>query len=288
MGEPNNPGKVKNPNVVPNKADVIAYWRLVDLPTSKVAKDQNGFQDGSYRETPQSLPEQAPTPATAGSESASGRLYHHRTSLIDSDTSSQCHIFSGGYVFVPFKPDLYTDEFTIECWLEATWTVGTGYEHTLFSAGGFYRVPLSPTTQSTYQGFRIFADRDNQWQAQFFSSTPSTSSGNLFTSPPLVPRNGKTHLAVTVQKDPANVSHRIVTLFIDGKVAALQNGGFYALPNGAPLLIGVGDSAHPLDANSPQPFQPVLSPLQEVVLYRKALSTEEIFNHVDINRKISL
>src|SRR5215212_2990021 len=57
MGEPNNPGVVKNPNVVPTKADVtahlVAYWRLVDSwkivesPSGKIAKDEKGFRDGS-------------------------------------------------------------------------------------------------------------------------------------------------------------------------------------------------------------------------------------------------
>jgi hypothetical protein len=292
MGEPNNPGVVVNDGgVVPNKADVIAYWRLVDVwklvdsAAGKIAKDQIGVHDGSYVQR-QSLSEQAPTPTEAGSESASGAVYSNHYSLIDSDTSSLCHTFDGGFVLVPSKPGLYTEEFTIECWIEVNWTMGTGYEHTLFSAGGFYRVPFTASTASSYQGFRIFADRDNRWQMEIFSPSGQvfSTAGNVFTSPPAVPRNGRTHLAVTVQKDPANVSNRIVTLYSDLKVAALQTVGFYALPEGAPLLIGVG-STHPLDPNSPQAYQPVLSPIQEVVLYRKALSAAEIFNHVTINRK---
>src|SRR5258708_7850451 len=90
MGEPNNPGGVENINVVPNKADVIGYWRLVDAPTSKVAKDEKGFQDGSYTETKDPLPEQAPTATTGGSESASGSFFPYHYSLIDSDVSSYC------------------------------------------------------------------------------------------------------------------------------------------------------------------------------------------------------
>jgi len=291
MGEPNNPGIVKNDKVMPSKSDVIAYWRLVDAPTSKVAKDEKGFQDGSFTQTAQSIPEQAPTPTSPGSEGASGSFFPYHFSLVDSDVPSKCRIFDGGYVLVPFKDGLYTDEFTIECWifpgtLASEWTKNTGYEHTLFSAGGFYRVPFSPSTDSTFQGFRIFADRDNHWQMNIFSVP-----GTVFATPPLIPRDDKTHaavrthLAVTVQKDTANVDNRIVTLFIDGKAAAIQTIGYYALPDRAPLLIGVGDAAHPLDADSPRPYQPIMSSIQEVVLYRKALSGDEIANHVDINRK---
>jgi hypothetical protein len=184
-------------------------------------------------------------------------------------------------VLVPYKDGLYTDEFTIECWIEANWTKAPGYEHTLFSAGGNYRVPLSPTTNLTDQGFRIFADRDNKWQMNIFSS----AGGVVFGSPPLVPRDAKTHLAVTVEKDPTNVSQRTVTLYVNGKSAAIQSAPFYTPADKAPLLIGVGDAAHPLDANSPRATQPVLSPIQEVVLYRKVLSADEIANHFDINRK---
>jgi hypothetical protein len=279
LGEPNNPGLVKNDKVVPNRADIIAYWRLVDASTNTVASDEKYFQDGTYTQSTAPLAVQAPTASMAGSESASGGFFSNHISLIDSDSSVMCRVFDGGYVLVPYKVGLYTDEFTIEAWVDVSWNL-TGYEHTLFSAGGFYRVPLSPTTSPTLQGFRIFADGDNRWQMNIFSRP-----GVVFTSPPLVPRNGKTHLAITVEKDPSNVSNRKVTLYSDGKSVAIETVGYYALAEGAPFLIGVGDAAHPLDSNSPQPYQPVRCPIQEVVLYRKALSADEIANHVDINRK---
>src|ERR1700730_6402710 len=51
LAEPNNPGVVKNAGVVPNKADVIAYWRLVDASTNTVASDEKYFQDGTYTQS---------------------------------------------------------------------------------------------------------------------------------------------------------------------------------------------------------------------------------------------
>ena len=50
---------------------------------------------------------------------------------------------------------------------------------------------------------------------------------------------------------------------------------YYSPPNGAPLFIGVNNrTADPL--KPPEPRYPVLSPIQEVVLYSKALSQDEI------------
>src|SRR5687767_2650457 len=50
LGEQPNPGLVNAfPAVVPNGADVIAYWRLIDAPTNAKADDEKNFQDGDYK-----------------------------------------------------------------------------------------------------------------------------------------------------------------------------------------------------------------------------------------------
>src|SRR3954464_3129900 len=68
MGVQNNPGSVPNVAVQPNKADVIAYWRLVDEPTDTVAHDEKQFQHGEFHTIP-------PLPQVPGSEGAQGIFF---------------------------------------------------------------------------------------------------------------------------------------------------------------------------------------------------------------------
>jgi len=274
MGEPNNPGSVKNNGVVPNKANVVAYWRLVDTASATVAHDEKGFQDGQYVTTVQGLPPDQQN----GSEAAPGNFVTGQDSLIVSDPFAKCRFFNGGYVRVPFKPGLYTDEFTIEAWVQVT-QFTAGYEHTLFDAGGRYA--LSPNAPESERGFRLFANDDGRWQ---FRLGPGT--GNLFASPPKVPLaappHPPTHVAVTVEND-GGAGGKKVYLYVDGTVVAVTSVGSYARPDNAPLFIGI-DNLNP-DPTSPLVRRrPVLCHVQEVVLHSKALSQDEIENHVDINR----
>jgi hypothetical protein len=91
----------------------------------------------------------------------------------------------------------------------------------------------------------------------------------------------RTHLAVTVAA--ATGTAKTVTLYVDGKVAGTATLPKYEPPYDAPLFIGVENTQNdPTD--TPTLRTPVLCQVQEVVLHRKALSAQEIANHVDINR----
>jgi len=273
MGEPNNPGTVKHNNVVPNAANVIAYWRLVDAPGLSSAKDEKSFQNGQYKEG-QALVFEAPTAAKAGSQAATGDILTGQNSLIKSEPSALCRYYNGGYMLVPFKSGMYTDEFTIEAWI-LPHALTKDYEYTLFHAGGHYAIPPAPASD---HGFRIFEDRNGRWQARL---APATA--DLFQSPPLIPRPGRTHLAMTVANETVPGAKKKVTLYLDGKIAQIATANSYSRPDNAPLFIGVMNATL-LPANPAQLRTPVLSHIQEVVIHNKALSLEEIENHVDINR----
>jgi hypothetical protein len=268
MGKSNNPGSVKHNNVQPKLADVIAYWRLVDLPISDtVAIDEKGFQNGKYR-------------ISADPRTTPGNFVTGQTSLIDSDPKVMGRFFNGGYVLVPGINDPYTDDFTIEAWVLPSFT--SGAEHTLFAAGGHYVKRFESTAGD--HGFRILATTERRWQVNL------APIGDIFpTAPPLIPPGEtRTHLAVTVQSLGGGSTR--VAIFIDGKLAKQATVGFYSRPDrDAPLLIGVGSQqADPRDlATLPEPNldTPIRSRLQEVVLHRKVLSQEEIENHVFINQK---
>ena len=266
MGKPNNPGSVLHPDVKPDADAITAYWRLVDNATSLDAIDEKGPRKGTYRTStdPDTIP---------------GDFIHNLPSLIFSDPTVPSRFFNGGYVVVPADANLYNDEFTIEAWVLPGFA--TGSEHTLFHAGN-YRGPSDQAAAD--HGFRVYATDTRHWQVFL------APGGVIFPSPPLIPPGDTlTHLAVTVQNASPGGGSKTVTIFIDGKQTVQQTVGFsYSRPDGAPLLIGVmGEQSEPSDLVTlaqPNVKQPMRSRIQEVVLYSKVLSQEEIENHVDINR----
>ena len=293
MSNPNStaPGTVRaHPEVHPNVNDVVAYWRLVDREPSTdpfadhsgKAKDEKGHHDGTYFSgnvahedpNPTATP---PMPGSEGSPLQGEDIQFGQDSLIVSDFLNRCWLFNGGFVEVPDQNDkhpLYPQEFTIEAWVYPQWgpNTVTGFEHTLFSAEGFYRRPFDPGGPS-FHGFSVVADSTGNWRVRF-SGLPELI--NVPTSAERV----KTHLAVTVTSEG---SQSRVRLFINGKPTGQSGLVSYSPPTGAPLLIGVGskqsDPTQPTVAH-----RPVISFVQEAVLHSKALSAAEIENHVDINR----
>jgi hypothetical protein len=254
---------------------VIAYWRLTDAPASTTAEDLRKFQDGEYKDG-YALAAIAPTQAQPGSKPRNPAYFvTGQDSLIDSDLSAKCRLFEGGHVFVPFKPGLYSDEFTIEAWIKSD-GFETDFQYTLFDAGGNYAVPPSQTAQ---RGFRLFINREKSWQVRLGQTGP-----DLFASPPIVPPGGRSHVALTVEVDGADPLKKKVSLYLDGKLVGPVTADAYLRPDNAALFIGV-ENDQPNPATAPRLKYPLLSRVQEVVLHGKALSESEIKMHVEINRK---
>jgi hypothetical protein len=280
-------GRLPYENTISEEPDIIAYWRLVDMPTATatVAKDKKNFRNGEYKHVPVP-PHEEPNSTFPGSEPASGGFSPH-DSLIPLE-STKCRVFNGGYVFVEFKPGLYTDEFTIEAWIKPEWTHHENYEHTLVDTRRFYQ-KLSETSPR-WHGFRIFVNRENRWQVDLAPG----GVGEMKVAPKIEPDAATMYLAVTVKSDPDPTlkGKKHVIIFVDGKIFGLGTTNFYSPPdgaplvNGAPLLIGISNTeSNP--SNSPIPRHPVLSPIQELAIYKKALSPEVIKKHHDVGKGVA-
>ena len=226
------------------------------------------------------LPDVAPTNDDPGSEPRDPAHFNlGEDSLIESDPAVHCRFFEGAYVFVPHVPNLFHSQFTIEAWVRVG-TLMKGYEHVLFDAGGSYVYPAG--TPASPRGFRIVADRTNSWQVYVAPrETP------LFAKPPLISPNSRAHLALTVADKTPGSTEKIATFYLNGKVVDVAvDMPSYAPPHEAPLFIGI-ENTRPVPSPTLLTLRhPALFRIQEVVLHRKALSQEEIFNHVDINRKV--
>jgi Concanavalin A-like lectin/glucanases superfamily len=296
MSDPNAtaPGLVTaHPEVHPNVNDVIGYWRLVDPekignPASpdrlmdSPAIDEKGCQNGDYIKG--TCAREEPSPTQPGAEespsSPADDFSFGHPSLIVSDPVQSCRGFDGGYVVVPSTKGLYAQEFTIEAWVWPKWGENrdSEWEHTLFF--GHFEPPSDPGA-TPFNGFAVVADKTGHWQVRL------NAVGDLFESPPVawtVTNGGekthvKTHLAVIFAA--AERGKTSVQLFVNGQ-GPTSHPVDYLAPKSGSLFIGV--------AVKPSPslpivlHRPLIGLIQEVVLHRKALSAEEIANHVDINR----
>jgi len=268
------------------ESSVRAYWRLVDGASTVIAADEKRFKDGEYVVSPL-LPKEEPEkfgPDSEGSEAGTGDfLFLPQPGLIGSNPTAKCRFFNGGHVLVSQEqadPVLYTDEFTIEAWIEKGWQQNIkGYQYVLFSAGGFFRATFDE--KPALHGFTVFAkvdasaNHDSRWDVHFYTSGAVTRDppGIL----PIVPE-GISHFAFIVK----NIgSTKFWAIYVRGKISLSGTVQSYSLPQGAPLLIGVGERDPDPTTNPPKRF-PLLSRIQDVVLHNRALSQEEIQSHVKL------
>ena len=290
--------------IMGEKSDIVAYWRLVDEGETKAKDEGPSSLDGDYTKVPGGLDPAAPGtfPGYGGSQYAPGDFTLGLASLIAFD-SAKGRAFDGGHVRVPgfgkkdalgFAQVPYPEEFTIEAWISPQWTEQPGYEHTLIGAGGRYQKPSlsGPPSAVALHGFRIFADRQNEppppnsivdphdrWRVYLAPVTDlAPPVGVVPMDAPIVAHHKKTHLAVTVGKGEG--SKKKVTLFVDGKKFSEGIADSYSRPDGAPLFIGV-TNVESDPSILPKPRHAVLSPIQEVVLYKTVLDGTRIKAHFD-------
>ena len=279
LGEQPNPGLVNTfPAVIPNGADVIAYWRLVDAPTATIADDEKDFQNGDYK-TGHALPAVNPTPTVPGSEGRNPATFvPGQASLIDSDPGVQGRFFNGGYVLVALQAGAP---------LRAVHDRGLGArgppgrEFRAHAVRCRRELRLARRHPGRAAGAPDLRRPDWALAGPHGRRPGRRRAGRPVPGAAPGPLGARTHLAVTVAA--ATGTAKTVTLYVDGKLAATASLAKYDPPYDAPLYIGLENTQNdPTD--TPTLRTPVLCRVQEVALHRKALSAQEIANHVDINR----
>jgi hypothetical protein len=298
MGVNDNHGTTPWPNITPNANDVLAYWRLVDVPavigaTAVTAKDEKGRANGQYRDIGP-LPAQPPiaeTPvsnAAPGSDAAPGLVIFGERSLIVTDPEVMGVQFQGGYMAANYVDGLYADEMTIECWVKCQWSqTPTGNAHTVLFAGGYYQRPdqYSPGLH----GFRIFADADNKWQVIVYPQGGTPQGGGQLSTSTFVSFNTATYVVVTISKDTIGGSGQTaVSLWVNAEFIETALVQPFSRPDGSPFYVGLAFVPTEVDPSSGGSVstvgQPVMSQVQEVVLYKRKLERPEIENHFALNQ----
>jgi len=186
-----------------------------------------------------------------------------------SSTASQCAFFNGGLVQVAFQQSLNPAKFTVEAWVLPNWNKN--------DPPALRAVLVSATSAGA--GYALFAQSDNVWEAQI-----GTGNGNFFSLKATQPieLGVANYLALTFDGTT-------LTLFVGpvgGSLATTPGTpptsfvpeDSTATPSTAtPLFIGTG---HP-DATPGNPFNGFI---QDVAIYKDALSASTIMDHFNTGR----
>jgi hypothetical protein len=243
---------------------LVAYWPLGDQ-TGTTAHDAvgpppNGSHFGTYEDWT------APADAATQTDAANGVYTLGQPGLVPNDEGRLSVAVDGGYVEVPFAPELNTPEFTFELLVHTSWdaTAVAAYRCVLSSrelAGGM--------AGGNVGGFVLYANPANQWEARAGAGTPvpAAAVGDL------IAFDTTEWLAITYD----GLS---LTLYVNGELSSsVQPEPGYVPNTSRPLLIGAREGD-----DLTVPIYPFKGRLQEVACYSRALSQGEINAHIEASK----
>jgi hypothetical protein len=274
--------------------DCVAYWRLNETaspnppPTTitavdTVGKANNDPHNGTYKNK-LSNPSLFPCPGgpldppnnTAHSAFGPGDLTLGAPGIVtgdtmpphdpDNPTSFPCMKTDGAFVIVDANAVCNPPIFSVECWVFPEWEA---------NEGPALRVVLDSrdNVSGVVSGYAIFVNEDGKWEGAL-----GTFGNPLFA------------LVTGGQAEVQKVAHlvlrydgAIATLFVNGVVAGTtQVSGF--VPNTTqPISIGAGFARLPERTDPSQllafPLCPFKGRIQDVAIYKTALSDVTIMNH---------
>jgi hypothetical protein len=246
-------------DTVKAEQSLVAYWRLGDQNTPQ-AKDEKGSHPGLYGQPPASA-------AHSNSQGSSGEALQGQAGLYGADTSVD---FEGGYVVVPFSPDLNTPSFTIEALVfPGAWE--DGFDHA---------VVVSAEIEGTAQrGFAVFGKWDPAEQKSFWTAAMGT--GTIFIElrgPEVKMPATKTYVALTHDAGSGTTTLYVATGDSWDAVTPTMVSGYTQIQSNN-LYIGADSNAVPAQPLPPPPPQaappvdvPFIGRIQEVALYNAALN----------------
>ncbi|MES2469175.1 MAG: lamin tail domain-containing protein [Verrucomicrobiota bacterium] len=159
--------------------------------------------------------------------------------------------FSGGYLQVPWHPDLNPARFTVECWARVT-----GGSNTFRAA-----VSNRNDQNSLTYGFILYAAGDNRWQ--FWTGSGATGAWEPVVAPSPLILNEWTHVVGTYDGTTKR-------LYLNGTEVASRASTAFNRNTVQGLRIGAGAN------ESPTAGFPFRGNLDEVAIYPRALTSAEI------------
>jgi hypothetical protein len=261
-------------NTVLNTLGLVAFWPLNDTSgTVAVDLGPNEF-NGTYVIGPD-----VPTyNAAQQSDASPGTFALNAPNIVAGDTVSvdggpaapnPCGAFNGGFVSVPFQPDLGPPtpaQYTLEAWVVPNWTLADAQTNRSFRAV----VSSASGAPGTFGGFGLFATPDNLWAAAIGTGsqdmTATTGSNQTIVQGSLyflvVTYDGST---LTLWVNPADTTQPP-----DASIAA---NGYVPVASPVPLYVG---TARP---DLPTPLFPFNGNIQDVAFYNVVLDAKTIKDH---------
>jgi len=261
-------------NTLINTPGLVAYWPLNDTSgTAAVDLGPNQF-NGTYTMGPV-----VPTYDAANQSDASpGTFALNQPNIVPGDAGtspgtppvlSPCVAFNGGFVSVPFHPELgppLPAQFTIEVWVVPNWTLNDAQTNPSFRSV----VASAAPTSGTFSGFAILATPANLWAAAIGIGSQdvfATTSSNQ-----TIVQNSLYFLVMTYDGSTLKlwVNPADTTQGADASAAA---SGFVPVPSPVPLVIGTGRP------DLPSPLFPFNGSIQDVAFYNVVLDDKTIETH---------
>jgi hypothetical protein len=257
---------------------LISYWRLQETSQTNPAKDETNKNPGQYKTPAAALTDLGPERSPA----APGTLTLAQPGHLGYEDTDVCIETNGGYVEVPFDASLNNlGSFTLEAIVVPLWSASISS-----AAPGRYRSVIEfGGKQPKKTGFALYAGPEDfnnpttgayRWQL-------GIGNGNAFARylGPHVRFNVPNYLAVSYDGpskqiqfwfyygdiDIDNVKHPLINV----PLADLNNVG------NPPLLIGMGRS---ISTGSPDPRFPFHGKIQEVAIYKAALTENRVIAHI--------
>lgn len=249
---------------ISNDADTVACWPLNETLGTTAFDIKNQF-NGTYTSVPGT-----PYDPVTKSAAADGTFTLNQSGIVPGDIQingqSPCAAFNGGFVQVPFHPELNPEPpFTLEAWVLPQWT----FDPTLPAI----RTVVESAIPSSGMGYDLFATAGNFWAAAVGTPSGVVQTQPLSGSQPIAPN---TPFFLVMTYDGAMLTlwvNPLSTTAIPYAQAAAT--GFNAVPSAVPLVIGTG-RPDLLPASTANPFN---GKIQDVAFYGKVLDMETIVGH---------
>jgi hypothetical protein len=273
------------PTTIKNTPDLVAYWRLGNLPTAGPGgdmKDSFGKFDGDHHQYPAAIT--TPDNIQHSPTSTSHVNYGETPGLLETSPNSPCYDTDGGWVLVHFDDALNPPQFTLEVWVSPDPLMAKGYFHCLVQSAG---PGLTTSLQKTGWGLFLGPDDPNKtppddffWQvwmgdgAQFkrVAIANGTMVPTLLRLTALVltfdGANLQLWLYYPQYAQNLDVPHLLAA---QAKVTTFKRNDTSPIGQG-PFMIGVGNPLFTGGGPYPNPIYPFKGKIQEMALYKRDLS----------------
>ncbi len=272
-------GSLPYGDTIRNEPDLVSYWRLSDAGCGDgdTVRDEKEANTGRFRRANLEADDSLLSPAAPGTRQCS------QPSLLPGsvDDDGASIDVNGGYVSVPFSADLNPEQFSVEAWVRPEWpATETGVFRCIVAsrddpgnAARGYILHAGPEVRFNDDGEMEILDETTRWQA--WVSGPGGRWRAVVSKIPVV-RGQVTYLCATYDGTTLTLFAANESMDLDA-FPDFSKAPYSSNPE-KPLYIGMGATER--DVPDPGPLYPFEGLIQEVAIYRAALTHATVQKHI--------